>query len=50
VGDPKSRLYEYLDRTEVTRLLSAHQHGNGDHHKVLHSLVVTELWMRANLP
>ena len=50
VGDPKSRLYECLDHAEVMRLLSAHQHGNGDHHKLLHSLVVTELWMRANLP
>jgi asparagine synthase (glutamine-hydrolysing) len=49
VGDPQSRMYEYLDRAEVMRLLAAHQHGHGDHHKVLHSLVVTELWMRANL-
>jgi asparagine synthase (glutamine-hydrolysing) len=49
VGDPRSQMYEYLDRAEVMRLLCAHQQGHGDHHKVLHNLVVTELWMRANL-
>ena len=49
VGDPQSRMYEYLDQAEVMRLLSAHQHGHRDHHKALHNLVVTELWMRANL-
>jgi asparagine synthase (glutamine-hydrolysing) len=50
VGDPRSKMFECLDRTEVARLLSEHQQGNGDHHKLLHNLVVTELWMRANLP
>jgi asparagine synthase (glutamine-hydrolysing) len=50
VGDPQSRMFEWLDRAEVMRLLCAHQRGEGDHHKLLHSLVVTELWMRANLP
>jgi asparagine synthase (glutamine-hydrolysing) len=49
VGDPQSRIYESLERAEVMRVMSAHQRGHGDHHKVLHSLVVTELWMRANL-
>jgi asparagine synthase (glutamine-hydrolysing) len=49
VGDPQSKMYEYLDRAEVMRLLAAHQCGDGDHHKLLHSLVVTELWLRANL-
>jgi asparagine synthase (glutamine-hydrolysing) len=44
--DPKSLLYELLEPAPVEDLLVSHRRGRRDNHKLLHSLVVTELWMR----
>jgi asparagine synthase (glutamine-hydrolysing) len=41
-----ARLHEVIDPTAVGRLIDAHRSGREDHHKILHSLVVTELWLR----
>lgn len=44
--DPGASLYELLDRDEVARLVTEHRSGRRDHHKLVHSLVVAELWLR----
>jgi asparagine synthase (glutamine-hydrolysing) len=44
--DPGATLYQLLDARTVARLVSEHRSGRRDHHKLLHSLVVAELWLR----
>lgn len=46
--DGNSRMYGWLRRGEVQRLLSEHRTGKRDHHKILFSLVVLEEWLRSN--
>jgi asparagine synthase (glutamine-hydrolysing) len=50
LGDPQSLLYSVLDPTAVQGLLADHRGGSEDRHKILHSLVVTELWLREFQP
>ena len=45
--DGGSRIYEYLRRGAVQRLLAQHASGRQDHHKILFSLVVLEQWLEA---
>jgi len=42
----ESRLHEILDPATLAQLVEEHRLGREDHHKILHSLVVTELWLR----
>ena len=44
--DPESQLYRYLRPEAVQQILSQHQSGQQDHHKVLFSLMVFEEWLR----
>ncbi|MHA1300705.1 MAG: asparagine synthase (glutamine-hydrolyzing) [Candidatus Helarchaeota archaeon] len=44
--DPKAKIYEYLDHSKVCRLVTQHLNGLKDNHKILFSLVVSELCMR----
>jgi asparagine synthase (glutamine-hydrolysing) len=44
--DPTSLLYEMLEPGPVQDLIVSHRSGREDNHKLLHSLVVAELWMR----
>lgn len=46
LGDPASRMFEYLEPAAVERLLAEHRAGRHDHHKMLFSLVVLEEWLR----
>jgi asparagine synthase (glutamine-hydrolysing) len=46
LGDPQSRMFEYLDPAPVGQLLAEHRSGRQDHHKMLFSLVVLEEWLR----
>jgi asparagine synthase (glutamine-hydrolysing) len=46
LGDPSSRMFQYLDPAPVGRLLAAHRAGRQDNHKMLFSLVVLEEWLR----
>ena len=45
--DDKSYMYEYLDPKAVVQLLQDHQSGRHDHHKLLFSIVVFEVWLRS---
>jgi asparagine synthase (glutamine-hydrolysing) len=49
LSDPTSQLYTLMDHAAVQRLVDSHRAGRADHHKLIHSLVLTELWLRANL-
>ncbi len=44
--DPKSLMYEYLDASEINRLVEDHKIGKNDNHKLLFSAVVFEEWLR----
>jgi asparagine synthase (glutamine-hydrolysing) len=44
---PGAQLHEIIDPAVVAAMVAAHRTGREDHHKILHSLVVTELWLRA---
>lgn len=46
LGDPSSRMFQYLDPGAVGQLLAAHRSGRQDNHKMLFSLVVLEEWLR----
>jgi asparagine synthase (glutamine-hydrolysing) len=46
LGDPSSRMFQYLDPAPVWRLLAEHRAGRQDNHKMLFSLVVLEEWLR----
>jgi asparagine synthase (glutamine-hydrolysing) len=46
LGDPSSRMFQYLDPAPVGRLLAEHRAGRQDNHKMLFSLVVLEEWLR----
>jgi asparagine synthase (glutamine-hydrolysing) len=46
LGDPGSRMFEFLDPAAVGRLFAEHRSGREDHHKMLFSLVVLEEWLR----
>lgn len=48
--DSSSRMYDLLEPSAVQRLLTEHQRGRRDHHKILFSLVVFEEWMRSAGP
>jgi asparagine synthase (glutamine-hydrolysing) len=48
LGDPASRMFEYLDPVAVGRLLIEHRSGQQDNHKMLFSLVVLEEWLRSS--
>jgi asparagine synthase (glutamine-hydrolysing) len=41
-----SYMYEYLKPEEVRKLLTDHQSGREDNHKILFSLVMLEQWLR----
>jgi asparagine synthase (glutamine-hydrolysing) len=41
-----SLMYDYINPTEVCRLLREHREGRDDNHKILFSLVVFETWLR----
>ena len=45
--DPSAEMYRFLKSKTVDDLLSAHRSGAKDHHKILFSLVVFELWLRS---
>jgi asparagine synthase (glutamine-hydrolysing) len=45
--DDSSMMYRFLKPRAVAALLRAHQNGASDHHKMLFSLVVFELWLRS---
>jgi len=47
--DPESQIYRYLRPTSVQSILEKHSSGQGDHHKILFSLVVFEEWLRIHL-
>jgi asparagine synthase (glutamine-hydrolysing) len=44
--DPESCLYRYLRPSAVQRILTQHQSGQNDYHKILFSLTVFEEWLR----
>jgi asparagine synthase (glutamine-hydrolysing) len=44
--DNNSMMYTYLNSHQVRSLVSEHQTGKSDNHKILYSLVVLEEWMR----
>lgn len=46
--DPQSYIYRYLHPSAVQALLTEHQSGQQDNHKVLFSLVVFEEWLRVH--
>ncbi len=46
--DHKSLMFEFLDPDAVAKLHSEHAAGRRDHHKILFSLVIFEVWLRAN--
>jgi len=41
-----SKIMQYFERSEVGRLLSEHQKGQADHHRILWQLVVLEEWLQ----
>lgn len=45
--DDNSKIYRYLRRTGVRKLLEEHASGRQDNHKILFSLIVFEEWLRA---
>ena len=45
--DRNSQMYSFLKPTAVAALLREHRSGASDHHKILFSLVVFELWLRS---
>jgi asparagine synthase (glutamine-hydrolysing) len=47
--DGNSRMYRYLKPQAVGALLQAHRAGTEDHHKILFSLVVLEMWLRNSI-
>jgi asparagine synthase (glutamine-hydrolysing) len=47
LGDPGSRLYGFMDRRAVGKLLDEHRRGESDYYKLLFSLVVLEEWLRS---
>ena len=47
--DPESCLYRYLRHSAVQRILTQHQSGQNDYHKILFSLTVFEEWLRLQL-
>ena len=47
--DGNSRMYGYLKPEAVGALLKAHRAGLEDHHKILFSLVVLEMWLRTSM-
>ena len=44
--DPESQIYRYLRPAAVQSIFTKHSSGEGDHHKILFSLVVFEEWLR----
>jgi len=44
--DPGSRIYQFLQPSEVRKLFKLHASGRQDNHKILFSLVVFEEWLR----
>ena len=44
--DPDSLLYAILRRDHVMALVEDHQRGHRDNHKIMHSLIVFEEWLR----
>lgn len=46
--DPSARMYDYLSPSAVQRLLSEHQSGRADNHKILFSLMVFETWLKVH--
>lgn len=46
LSDPESLLYNYLQPIRVQKMLTDHQSGREDFHKVLFSLVLFEEWLR----
>lgn len=44
--DEQSLIYQYLRPSSVQHLFDRHQSGQGDHHKLLFSLIVCEEWLR----
>jgi asparagine synthase (glutamine-hydrolysing) len=47
--DKGSRMYAFLEPRAVGALFRAHQSGAEDHHKILFSLVVFEMWLRTSI-
>jgi asparagine synthase (glutamine-hydrolysing) len=45
--DPQGMMYSFLDQGRVRALLDQHRSRKQDHHKILFSLVVFELWLRS---
>jgi len=45
--DRESRMYQYLRAKSVRELFQQHSSGREDNHKILFSLVVFEVWLRA---
>ena len=45
--DPQSLMYRFLKPAAVGDLLHAHKRGANDHHKILFSLIVFEMWLRS---
>lgn len=46
--DPSSLIFRIMDHASVNGMLNEHQQGMGDHHKILHNIVVLEYWMRSD--
>lgn len=46
IADSSSAIYEYLDPQQVRQLLKSHQTGRANHHKLLFSIIVFEVWLR----
>ena len=44
--DPEARIYRYLRPATVQSMLREHSSGQGDHHKILFSIIVFEEWLR----
>lgn len=47
LSDPQSRIYGFMDRGSVLRMLEDHRAKRGDYYKLLFSAVVLEEWLRS---
>jgi asparagine synthase (glutamine-hydrolysing) len=48
--DPSAATADFLDRTEVERLVRAHQAGSDDHAALVFALLLLEVWLASALP